>query len=44
MLSNTERVDLNEAAMQLNTLETAYQTTIAVAARIIQPGLINFLK
>ena len=44
MLTSTERVDLNEAIMQMKTMETAYQTTIATAARIIQPGLINFLK
>jgi flagellar hook-associated protein 3 FlgL len=44
MLSDTERVDLNRAIMELNTLETAYQTTIATAAKIIQPGLIDFLK
>jgi len=44
MLADTEQVDLNEAIMELNTMDTAYQTTIATAARIIQPGLINFLK
>ncbi len=44
MLSKTEDTDLNEAAMRLNQIDLAYQTTIATAARIIQPGLINFLK
>ncbi len=44
LLSDTENVDLNEAAMKLQTIELAYQTTIATAARIIQPGLIDFLK
>ena len=44
MLANTENVDLNEAVMRLNQIDLAYQTTIATAARIIQPGLINFLK
>ncbi len=44
LLSETENVDLNEAAMRLNQLDLAYQATIATAARIIQPGLINFLK
>lgn len=44
MLSDTEDLDLNEAAMKLNQIDLAYQTTIATAARIIQPGLINFLK
>ena len=44
LLSDTENVDLNEAAMRLNQLDLAYQSTIATAARIIQPSLINFLK
>ena len=44
MLADTEGVDLNEAIMRLNQIDLAYQTTIATAARIIQPGLINFLK
>ena len=44
MLSATEKTDLNEAIMELNTMELAYQTTIATAGKIIQPGLINFLK
>ena len=44
LLSETENVDLNEAAMRFNQLDLAYQSTIATAARIIQPGLINFLK
>ena len=44
LLSETENVDLNEAAMRFNQLDLAYQSTIATAARIIQPGLIDFLK
>ncbi len=44
MLSKTEKADLNEAIMELNTMELAYQTTIATAGKIFQPGLINFLK
>ena len=44
LLSETENVDLNEAVMRLNQLDLAYQSTIAAAARIIQPSLINFLK
>jgi flagellar hook-associated protein 3 FlgL len=44
MLSNTEKADLNEAIMELNTMELAYQATIATAGKIIQPGLINFLR
>ena len=44
LLAKTEAVDLNEAVMQLKNIELAYQTTLAAAARIIQPSLINFLK
>jgi flagellar hook-associated protein 3 FlgL len=44
LLSKTENVDLNEAVMRLNQIDLAYQSTIATAARIIQPSLINFLK
>jgi flagellar hook-associated protein 3 FlgL len=44
LLSETENADLNEAAMRFKQLDLAYQSTIATAARIIQPGLINFLK
>jgi flagellar hook-associated protein 3 FlgL len=44
LLSDTENVDLNEAVMKLNQLDLAYQSTIATAARIIQPSLMNFLK
>ena len=44
LLSETENVDLNEAVMRLNQLDLAYQSTIATAARIIQPSLVNFLK
>jgi flagellar hook-associated protein 3 len=43
-LAKTENVDLNEAAMRLNQLDLAYQSTIATAARIIQTSLVNFLK
>ena len=44
LLSDTENADLNEAVMTLNQLDLAYQSTIATAARIIQPSLMNFLK
>jgi len=44
LLAKTEEVDLNEAVMQLKNIELAYQTTLATAARIIQPSLLNFLK
>ena len=44
LLADTENVDLNAAVLQLKKIELAYQTTLATAAEIIQPGLINFLK
>jgi len=44
LLSKTEDVDLNEAVMRFNRIDLAYQSTIASAARIIQPSLVNFLK
>jgi flagellar hook-associated protein 3 FlgL len=44
LLADTENVDLNEAVLKLKNIELAYQTTLATAARIIQPGLIDFLK
>ena len=44
LLTETENVDLNEAVMRLNQIDLAYQSTIATAARIMQPSLVNFLK
>ena len=44
LLAQTEDVDINEAAMQLNQIDLAYQSTLATAGRIIQPSLVNFLK
>ena len=44
LLTETENADLNEVAMALNQLDLAYQSTLATAARIIQPSLLNFLK
>jgi flagellar hook-associated protein 3 FlgL len=44
LLAKTEGVDINEAAMHLNQLDLAYQSTLATAGRIIQPSLVNFLK
>ena len=44
LISKTEDIDPNEAVMKFNQLDLAYQSTIATAARIIQPSLINFLK
>jgi flagellar hook-associated protein 3 FlgL len=44
MLSDTEDADIMKAATDLASYETAYQTSIAASAKIIQPSLINFLK
>ena len=44
LISKEEDIDPNEAVMKFNQLDLAYQSTIATAARIIQPSLVNFLK
>ena len=44
LLGKEEDADIAKAVVELQSIELAYQTTIATAARIIQPGLINFLK
>lgn len=44
MLSETENADMAQAIVKLKNEETAYETALAVAARVIQPSLINFLK
>jgi flagellar hook-associated protein 3 FlgL len=44
MLSVTEDVDITQAIVELQSLETVYETYLAAAARIIQPSLINFLS
>ncbi len=43
-ISKIEAADVTRAAVELRNLELAYESTIATAARMIQPGLINFLK
>ena len=43
-ISKIEEADITEAALELSNLELAYETTLATAARIIQPGLVDFLK
>ena len=43
-ISKIEEADITRAALELSNLELAYETTIATAARMIQPGLVNFLK
>jgi flagellar hook-associated protein 3 FlgL len=43
-IAREEDVDLAQAIIELKNLETAYESTIAAASRIIQPSLVNFLK
>ena len=44
LLGKQEEADITQAVVELQSIELAYQTTLATAAQIIQPGLINFLK
>jgi len=44
MLSNTEDADMTEAITNLTTQEAVYQASLAVAARVIQPTLLDFLR
>jgi len=44
LLGKQEEADITQAVVELQSIELAYQTTLATAARIIQPGLIDFLK
>ena len=43
MLEDTEKADITQAILELQQMETTYQTTLATAARILQPSLISFL-
>ena len=42
-MANLEQADITKAVVELQNLELAYETTIATAARIIQPSLLDFL-
>ena len=44
LMAKEEEADITKAVVELQNIELAYQTTLATAARIIQPGLIQFLK
>ncbi|MEN8808096.1 MAG: flagellar hook-associated protein FlgL [Desulfobacterales bacterium] len=44
MLEKTENVDMATAIVELQKFETDYQTTLATAARVLQPSLIDFLR
>lgn len=43
-LATLEQADVTKAVVELQNLELAYETTIATAARIIQPSLLDFLR
>ena len=43
-LASLEQADVTKAVVELQNLELAYETTIATAARIIQPSLLDFLR
>jgi len=44
LLAREEEVDITQAVVELQSIELAYQTTLATTARITQRGLIDFLK
>ena len=44
LLSSEEDADITKAVVELQSIELAYQTILATTARIIQPGLIQFLR
>ena len=43
-MASLEQADITKAVVELKNLELAYETTIATAARIIQPSLMDFLR
>lgn len=43
-IGKIEDADIAEAAIELQNLELAYETTLAAAARMIRPGLMDFLR
>ena len=44
LLAQEEEVDVTQAVVELQSIELAYQTTLATTARITQQGLIDFLR
>ncbi|MBT8341081.1 MAG: flagellar hook-associated protein FlgL [Desulfatitalea sp.] len=44
LLSRTEDTDVVEAAIDLKVQQTAYESTLATAAQIVRPSLIDFLR
>ncbi|MGD9291123.1 MAG: flagellar hook-associated protein FlgL [Desulfobacterales bacterium] len=43
-MATLEQADITKAVVELQSLELAYETTIATAGRIIQPSLLDFLS
>ena len=43
-IGKIENADITKAAVQLQSLELAYQSTLATAARMIQSGILDFLE
>jgi flagellar hook-associated protein 3 FlgL len=43
-MAKLEQADITKAVVELQNLELAYETTLATAARIIQPSLLDFLR
>jgi flagellin-like hook-associated protein FlgL len=43
-LDREEEVDITQAVVELQSIELAYQTTLATTARVTQQGLIDFLQ
>jgi flagellar hook-associated protein 3 FlgL len=44
VIGREEDADITQAAVELQNLQVAYESTMAAAGRIIQPGLVDFLK
>jgi flagellar hook-associated protein 3 FlgL len=43
-MATLEQADITKAVVELQNLELAYETTLATAARVIQPSLLDFLR
>lgn len=43
-IGRDEDVDVVQVALELTNLKTAYETSMAAAAKILQPSLVNFLR
>jgi flagellin-like hook-associated protein FlgL len=44
LLSATEDIDITQAIVELQSIETAYETYLAAIARVLQSSLLNFLS